>query len=239
MGRHKKNTSAVLVGLVDSFYETEAKGDARRLKFSNLARYAESQGVQAAWYDFQRDETVARRITELQEKQLETDSFSVVAAYKTLDIEALLNNCRTLDELKKGLYELDRYWKCAYDSYVQLSEQNRKLTEQAQDLSQKIVALSEKADAAAQEASALQRENKYLRRVIRENLYPAVANELLRMAHLPTEENHTVRPDALPHLIEGDTPQSLGGVQQAQPKKPSHQEQLLADMLAQVKKHGK
>ena len=239
MGRHKKNASAVLVSLVDSFYETEAKGDAHRLKFSNLARYAESQGVQAAWYDFQRDEAVMRRIAELQEKQLETDNISVVAAYKTLDIEALLNNCRTLDELKKGLYELDRYWKRAYDSYVQLSDQNRKLSEQAQDIGQKLATLSEKADAAVQQAAAMQRENKYLRRVIRENLYPAVANELLRMAHLPAEENHTVRPDALPHLIEGDTPQPLGGVQQAQPKKLSHQEQLLADMLAQVKKHGK
>lgn len=238
MGRPKKIDSAVLVSLVDSFYETEANGDASRLKYSRLARFAETQGIHAAWYDFQRDTAVGRRIAELHEKQSYAGN-AIVAAYKTLDIEALLHSCRTLEELKRTLYELDRYWKRVYDASVQMSGQNRELTAKTQDLEHQAEALSEKCDEAEQQIHALRRENAYLRRVIRDNLYPSLANELLRMAHLPAEENTTVRPDALPRLIEGDTPLPLGGVQATPQKKLSHQEQLLADMQAQVKKHGK
>ena len=238
MGRHKKNESAVLVQLVDRFFETEAMGDVRRLKYSNLARYAEAQGVHAAWYDFQRDKAVVRHIEELHKLSPSTDSPTTVAAYKSMDIEALLNNCRTMEDLKRKLYELDCYWKKAYDDSVRAANHNRDIIARAQEMEQKLDALSEASEASERQMNALRRENAYLRRMLRENLYPAIANELLRENHLPAAENETVRPDAFPHLIEGGVPQPLNGVQQPQQKKLSRQEQLLADMRRQVKEHG-
>lgn len=237
MGRHKKNESAVLVQLVDRFFETEAMGDVRRLKYSNLARYAEEQGVHAAWYDFQRDKAVVQRIEALREASADKGPI-IIPAYKSLDIEALLNNCRTMEDLKRKLYELDCYWKKAYDDSLQSANQNREIIAHTQEMEQKLNALSEASEAAERQIRALRRENAYLRRILRENLYPAIADELLRETHLPVAENEIVRPAAFPRLIEGSVPQPLNGVQQPQPKKPTRQEQLLADMRRQVKEHG-
>ena len=239
MGRPKKNESALLVNIVDDYYANEANGDVRKLKYSNLARYAEKRGIQAAWYDFQRDKAVVRRIAELSALCEKANESPVVPAYKSLDIEALLNCCGTVEELTRKLYEMDRYWKKTYDDAIQMASDDRVLTEKAQKLEREHTELSEKLDVAERQAKALQRENSYLRRMIRENLYPSVANELLRASHLPVPENETVNPDAFPRLIEGEVPQPLGGIQQPQPKKLSRQEQLLADMREQVNNHGK
>ena len=155
-----------------------------------------------------------------------------------MDIEALLNNCRTMEDLKRKLYELDCYWKKAYDDSVRAENHNRDIIARAQEIEQKLDALSEASEASERQMNALRRENAYLRRMLRENLYPAIANELLRENHLPAAENETVRPDAFPHLIEGGVPQSLNGAQRPRQKKLSRQEQLLADMRRQVKEHG-
>ena len=239
MARPKKNESAVLVEIVNDYYAHEANGDIRKLKYSNLARYAEKRGIQAAWYDFQRDEAVVRRIEELSALCEKPEGPSVVPAYKSLDIEALLNRCNTVEELTRQLYELDCYWKKTYDDAVMIAAKDRSLVAKAQTLERSNTELSEKLDEAECQVKALQRENVYLRRMLRENLYPAVANELLRASHLPVPENETVNPDAFPHLIEGEVPQPLGGIQQPQPRKLTRQEQLLADMREQVQKHGK
>ena len=239
MGRPKKNESALLVEIVDEFYANEANGDVRRLKYSSLARYAEKRGIQAAWYDFQRDEAVVQRIAELSALGKKTDELPVVPSYKSLNIEALLYHCSTAEELTQQLYELDCYWKKVYNDSVRMAAEDRSLAAKAQKQEREKAELSERLDAAECQIKALQRENVYLRRMLRENLYPAVANELLRASHLPAPENETVCPDAFPHLIEGDIPQPLGGIQHPQPRKMTHQEQLLADMREQVKKHGK
>ena len=68
MGRPKKNGSETLVEVVNDYYTNNALGNSRKLKFSNLAKHAEKLGIQAAWYDFQRDAAVLQRIAELREK---------------------------------------------------------------------------------------------------------------------------------------------------------------------------
>lgn len=230
MARHKKNESAVLVKVVNDYYENDANGDTRKLKYSNLARYAEAQGIHAAWYDFQRDKAVVQRIAELTASDTETPSAGAAAAYKSLDIDAVLTGCRTVQDLKQKLYELDNSWRLVYDSAVRESAQNR-------ELSAKVHELEESNGVLERQTKELKRENVYLRRMLRENLYPAVANELLRMSHLPVPENDTVRPEAFRHLIEPETPRPLDGAAQSQPQKLTRQEQLLADMRNQVKRH--
>ena len=71
--------------------------------------------------------------------------------------------------------------------------------------------------------------------MLRENLYPAIADQLLCETNLSS----AVPPEAFSRLIEGNVPLPLNGVQQPQPQKMSRQEQLLADMRRQVKEHGK
>ena len=238
MGRPKKNDSEALVSVVDDYYSNVAKGDARRLKYSNLAKHAEKMGLQAAWYDFQRDAAVLQRIAELRDLGENEAGASAVPAYKNLDIEALLNHCGTVDELKERLLELDQYWKKIYDGAVKTSAQDRELSGQIQNMEREKAESSQKLSDADSRMKALERENAYLRRMIRDNLYPAVADELLKGSNLPVAENKTVMPEALSHLIEGNTPQPLETAQQPQHKKLTRQEQLVEDMRKQVKKHG-
>lgn len=230
MARRKKNESTVLVKVVDNYYANEANGDVHKLKYSNLARYAQTQGIHAAWYDFQRDKAVVQRIAELTATNSKTMIPGMVSAYKSLDIDGLLNNCHTIEELKRKLYDLDCYWRAIYESATLGSVQN-------QELSAKALKLEQEKSALEGQVKELQRENVYLRRMLRENLYPAVANELLRMSHLPVPENDTVRPEAILWLIEPETPRPLDGAQMPQAKKLTRQEQLLADMREQVKRH--
>lgn len=133
------------------------------------------------------------------------------------------------------LCELDGYWKRAYDDSVELSHQNRDAAARTQELEKKLDALSETLEELEQQMRALRRENTWLRRMLRENLYPAIADQLLGETNLSS----TVPPEAFSRLIEGNVPLPLNGVQQPQPQKMSRQEQLLADMRRQVKEHGK
>lgn len=238
MGRPKKNDSEALVRVVDDYYSNVAKGDARRLKYSNLAKHAEKIGIQAAWYDFQRDAAVLQRIAELRDLEQNESGTAAVPAYKNLDIEALLNHCGTVNELKERLLELDQYWKKIYDEAVKTSVQDRDLSGRIQNLEQEKTECSRKLSDADSRIKALERENAYLRRMIRDNLYPAVADELLKDSNLPVTGNKTVMPEALSRLIEGNAPQPLETAQQPQHKKLTRQEQLVEDMRKQVKEHG-
>lgn len=241
MGRHKKNDSSVLLGIVNDFYEHEAGGECGKLKYSALEKYARSRGVQASWYDFRRDSEVLSRIRELRERRERQDTAPVIPAYKSLDIEGLLCNTRTMEELKQKLYELDCYWKKAYDSAARFMEENQRLSAQESHCERELRRLArEKEEESALRVSMetqirkLEKENAYLRRTLREYLYPAIANELVRESGLPSGKSGAVRPDAFPRLIEGDTPKPFDGIQRPMLKGPSRQERLLSAMKEQV-----
>lgn len=238
MGRPKKNKSSDLVEIVNNYYETEAKGNIRKLKYSNLAKHAEKKGVQAAWYDFQRDPSVLQRLAELKALEQANSERPIIPAHKSLDIEALVNQCGTIKELKQKLFELDQYWKKTYNEAVETAEKDRSLSKRQQELEQDKKILFQKLEESETQVKKLEKENAYLRRMIRENLYPAIANELLRQTNLPVPENETVRPDALLNLVEGSVPKPIGGTQEPRRRVLTKQELLLADMQEQIKKHG-
>ena len=225
--------------MVNDYYTNNALGNSRKLKFSNLAKHAEKLGIQAAWYDFQRDAAVLQRIAELREKERSENDTIMVPAYKSLDTEALLNHCGTADELKQKLYELDSYWKKTYDEAVKTSFQDRLLSTRMQSIEQEKEELAQKLAQAMAQIKTLERENTYLRRTIRENFYPSIANELLKELNLPVPDNEMVKSEALSQLIEGNIPQSLGGIPNPQKKVLNRQEQLIEDMRSQVKENGK
>lgn len=238
MGRPRKNDSDALVNVVNDYFSNIAMGDARKLKYSNLAKHAENLGIHAAWYDFQRDNAVLQRIAELRAIERNDDELLAVPAYKNLDIEEFLNHCGTAEELKKKLYELDQYWKKTYDEAIKTMEEDRKLFEKLQTLENNKADILRKQNEYEQRIKALEHENVFLRKMIRDNLYPAIANELLKEANLPVPENEAVKPEAISSFIEDGIPQPLVTKQPSQTKKLSRQEQLIADLHKQVKKHG-
>ena len=242
LGRRKKNESSVLVKIVNDFYAREAGCDPNKLKYNRLAQYAAERGIQAKWYDFQRDKAVMQQIRYLKEEHEAGKPLPIVPAYKTLDIDNLIKNCCSPADLRQKLYELDCYWKNIYGSAVSIMDRYREMTDERmkyEQLKQDVVMLEQTIADLKSQNKRLSQEAVYLRRAIRDTLYPAIANKLLRESNLPIEENPTIRPDAFSGLVEGELPQPFDGIQAPHSEESSRQERLLEVMRKQINGNDK
>lgn len=241
MGRPKKTSTDELLCLVEKYFEEEVSGNPEMLKCSLLESYAVKKGICAKAYDFRRNKAVRKKLEELQEAaRQEVDRQSAIA-YKNLDVDGLLRTCSDLQELKSSLMEADRYWKTVYDTAAELKVQNRKLFSEKIKMESEIRAhrtendgLDEKLDESTKTINRQQRENRCLKRMLSDYLYPALANELLRQALLPSKGNESVKPEAFEALIDGKIPSPFHGVQGNKPKSMTRQEKLMEQLKNQV-----
>ena len=65
MARPNKTDEALLVSILEKYYADVACGNARDIRFTDLAKYAGRQGVPAKEYEFRRNRGVRRRLDEL------------------------------------------------------------------------------------------------------------------------------------------------------------------------------
>ena len=187
MARPKKLGDADAVRLVDSLYEQ--CGDHSRLKFSELEKHAAILGMEVKAYDLRRNEAVLTRIAEIEAFEMNTYSLDVLA-YKGLDIDGFISSNRTQDKLKRSLSELDGRWRKLFDHAVRLSKQIDGLSgklEKAETLSSELKEqnkeLSGQAASGHSAVAALKAENAYLRKKIKEYLYPSLADNILKTEH--------------------------------------------------------
>ena len=242
MGRPKKTDSGMLVHLVEEYYETKANGDPTRLKFTDIAAFAREKGYAVESYDLRRDENVRRKLEELKALHDQTEAEQFISAYRNLNVDELFRHAGGIEELKSSIRSLDAYWRRIYDDSIAVKRENERLSQkvdkrqEVQKLRDEVAALAGMQTQLQDENKRLSAENAYLKHVLRSSLYPAVAQELLRQDNLPVPEIHVVRPEALPTLIEGETPQPFTGEQGQMTKPQTHQEKLLAQMKDQVMK---
>jgi hypothetical protein len=124
MARPKKITDDTAIRLVDELYAQS--GDHKQLKFSTLAAYAASVGVEAEAYDLRRNEAVIRRIAEI-EALSENSDVLVSLAYKELDVDGFIKTNKSPVSLKKALEELDGRWRKLYDYAVAIASDKKNL----------------------------------------------------------------------------------------------------------------
>lgn len=219
MARPKKADSEQLVKIVDAYFSTEAAGNPVMLKCSLLEKYALREGYQMKAYDFRRDSAVRKRIEELKELAGNEYPGGIIPgrSYKSLDINRILGIRRDPEELAKILSEMDRGWERIYNDAVlarktsaDFKKENKKLMEENNVLSDKLKDLTVKEEKASSEAKRLTVENRYLRKMLKTYLYPAIANEIL------VEEGQVKNPDtqvsdvAKEKLIDGRFPSDVG-----------------------------
>lgn len=220
MPRPKKLSSDEMVSLVDSFFSSEVAGDPTKLKCSLLEKYAVQKGFPVKAYDFRRDEKVRARIDELKCLSHDENGMTVRMGtpYKNLDIECLLKVRRNPDELREALRELDAYWQKVYETIV---IERRNFTEsklEKQALNKKIDVLDDSIREMNKEIHELKSkernlvvENRYLRKMLRTYLYPALANEILTQEQLLKDADTNVTEKAKSELIDGSLPSSVSG----------------------------
>ena len=187
MARPKKLDDADAIRLVDSLYEQ--CGDHSRLKFSELEKHAVLLGMEVKAYDLRRNEAVLNRIAEIEAFELNTFSIEVLA-YKGLDIDGFISSNRTPDKLKRSLAELDGRWRKLFDHAASLSKQVSGLSDRlekmetlASDLKEQNRELSAQAASGNSATAALKAENAYLRKKVKEYLYPALADNIMKTDH--------------------------------------------------------
>lgn len=239
MARPKKNGSEILVGILEEYWREESGGDLSRLKCSNLEEYAKRKGYTALAYDFRRDKKVRERMDEIRTGLEAQDDGSFPAAYRTLDIDAMLNNCKDVSELKNSLRLLDRYWREVYRQCIEKDHQIRQMEDRGDKPdNSEVLRLKAAAESMESENRKLRRVNSKLNKTLRAYLYPAVAEGLLREQGLPVPDKGMVDMEKAAEMVEGRRPEPFRGKQGEVAKRPCRQEVLMEQMRRMAKNEG-
>jgi len=213
-------TTEQMIAVVDSYYMTRADHNAKRLKCSLIAAYAVELGYSAQGYDFARNMEVREHIERMKcfaEVQAE-DRMHVnnSTAYKSLDVEGFIRSNMGHAQLSKALAELDAYWERVYGQAEMAAAQNRALMKEKSGyeaaLKESVIAGEElKAEntGVSGKCNKLIIENRYLRKMLRTYLYPAVANDILIKENALKDADTQVTDAAVMDMTEFKAPQSI------------------------------
>ncbi len=238
MARPRKLETSEMLKIVDSYFESN--GNSGALKYSLFEEYATSLGLSVKAYDFRRNEAVRRRVEELRG----TVSFNgqQAIAYKGIDVDAFLNRNHTREAFRNSLLELDEIWRRVYDRAALLSRHNTELLKESIKTKQENEALnSEKSElkaickAAQMDANAFMLENRYLKRMLKQYLYPAIANQILINENVLTQADTEVTSAAMTELADTGLPSPFSQSVSADTVMISREASLLQRMKKQIR----
>lgn len=239
MARPRKLSTDEMLHIVDSYFETN--GDPGMLKCSFLEEYALSLGVNVKAYDFRRNESVRKRMEELRSIVGIVNAGAI--AYKGMDVDALLNRSNTRETLRNSLLELDETWRRVYERTAVLTRHNASLLadifakkQEAETLAAQNSELESANRALEKSSNALVLENRYLKKMLKQYLYPAIANEILKSENVLEQADTNVTETAMANLVDPFVPASFPNSIAADTTMLSREEALLKRMSDQI--HG-
>ena len=158
-------------------------------------------------------------------------------AYKSMDVDALLNRNSTREALKNSLLEIDASWRLLYETAAALSKKNKMLMIETLSQSKAIKALTVDNDTLVSQVKMLESsskalilENRYLKKSLRTYLYPAIANEILKIeGTLESVDTEVVR-EAMDALVETREPEPFSKSVSDDRKMLSREELLMERM---------
>jgi len=240
MARPKKTDTGTMLRIVDSFFEST--GDPSKLKCSFLEEYAVSLGLDIKAYDFRRDAAVRQRMEELRDLSLLRSDEGAIA-YKSLDVDALLTRCRTKTMLRNSLLELDETWRRIYERAVDMSKQNGALKTQSEKTAAERETLASEMSASSARIAQLNKtnreitlENRYLKKMLKTYLYPAVANEILLQEKVLDQVDTEVTQTAMDQLADSVLPSPFHSTVAADREILSREEALLNCMMEKIRR---
>jgi len=242
MGRPKKLESEIMVQIVDSFFTTEAAGNPSMLKFSTIEQYAGRMGYEVKAYDFKRDQTVRDRIAELKDLSGGKNELGLVQgiAYKSLDVAGVISSCKSEKELIAALTEMDKSWKNTYESCVKYRKKCEKEMSSHRQLKEELTSKKQALDKAETDLCDLRRknrdlmaENRYLKRMLKTYLYPAVADLILEEG-LGKQRDSLVDESHIKGILDGRTPSSVSESTKNDRESITEIEQILLKMKKEM-----
>lgn len=245
MARPRKMTTEQMISVVDSYYLTRAEGNEKRLKCSLIAAYAVELGYSAEGYDFARNVEVREHLESMKDRMSAQVEHQVHGkndtVYKSLDIAGFIRCNKEYTQLVKALTELDTYWARVYGQAEMAAAQNRALMKEKSGYESTLkesIVIQEELKAENTELSGrnnkLVVENRYLRKMLRTYLYPAVANEILVKERVLKETDTRATEEAVMDMTEFSAPQSLREAVASDLDIQSEETQLLANMWSGI-----
>jgi hypothetical protein len=220
MARPRKITNEQMMEIVDTYYHTRCDGNEKLLKCSLIAKFAQELGFDVKEYDFARNMEVREHIERWKvcaetTKEVYGRKYKPTS-YKSLDVDAFLRNNNSPAKLADALRELDGSWLRIYESYEEVTRQNWVLMhEKAKrekllcEKDESINRLNTDVSKLITENNKLSIENRYLRKMLRKYLYPALADEILRNENEPPPTNTIATDIAISDFIEDGVSESF------------------------------
>jgi hypothetical protein len=231
-------TTDQMIEVIDSYHSTRTDGNVNLLKCSLIAAYAVELGYAANGYDFRRNTVVRDYIDRLMQGD-EVLPKDVPVVYKSLDIAGFIN-CNG-DKLVQALSELDSNWKQISISAAQNAKQNKMLMKINADSKAALIELTGVHDELASNNAELSRQNKrlvtenrYLRKMLRTYLYPAIAEEILVRENALKKTCEKATDAAIMDMTELGTPKSFQESVASDVTIQSEEEQLLQRMWGMI-----
>jgi len=233
-------TTDQMIEVVDSYYSTRVEGNGNLLRCSLIAVYATELGYTANGYDFRRNTMVRDYIDRLKNGG-DISSESTPMVYKSLDVTGFIN-CNGGDaQLAKALMDLDAYWKRIALHAAQNAKENKILVKSNADYQSVLTESAEvreelEADNTnlSRENNRLVSENRYLRKMLRTYLYPAVAEEILVRENALQDASEQATDAAINDMTELGAPKSFQESVANDVAIQSEEEQLLAKMWGMI-----
>ncbi len=214
MARPKQIDDSKLLNLIERFFREECRGDSRKLKYEDIAKYIQKNGYPDYKATSLRRDTTAKTYIDNFKNQTKEATVTTVSTYKTLDVEEFINNNRTPDRLKRSLTELDAYYKSVADSAAQIFNEYNTLLKKYEELKAALEEsrntqkdTEERSKDSHSEVIALKKEIKVLNSVINTYVYPEIANELLAKERVKMKTTGYIDKEKLDeHIITAETP---------------------------------
>lgn len=186
MARPKKVQSDTLIGLINQYFESN-DNNPKVLKYSLIATYLQQLNYDIKEYDIRRNKEVSAFIRQLLEKSTLQHQINNVLVFKNLDVDEFIKNNMSLPSLKKALVERDCYYLNLYetvckfnDEYTNIRNKYIKEQEVLNMLKQESAEKSNEIGNYKKMLNSLKVENKLLRNILKSNVYPEIANKLLK-----------------------------------------------------------
>lgn len=243
MARPKKSNTDEMIQIVDTYFTTEAAGNPDRLKCSLLEEFAGRNGYLVKAYDFRRDVNVRKHIEALKQMVLDDNGMRIILgeSYKSLDVNRILKVRRDPDQLRQVMGEMDAYWKQIYDNSIETTKKVAEFRREKEHLKAELKSVTQRIYDNEKESienvsnnKALLLENRYLRKMLKAYLYPALANEILQQENLLKNADTEVTVQAKDRLIDGKFPAALREVTEVDKKIQNHEEALLEKMWKEL-----
>lgn len=211
MARPKKIQSDTLINLINQYFQDNDKNP-KLLRYSDIAGYLRQSGYDIKEYDIRRDKEVSTFIKQLIEKTTLQYQINELFVFKNLDVDEFIKKNFSLPALKKALVERDCYYFKLYEAVCKLNNEHIALKNKILDLENEVNLLTkENTDINAQKSSYidnlhnLKKENKMLRNILKINVYPEIANMLLKEQGLLKDGDEIISPENYKHLISDST----------------------------------